>query len=81
MIGKSFNVRNLILVISITVLASYSFASPISIPPMPPLKPGVTMAASPISIPPMPPLKPGVTMAASPISIPPMPPLKPGVTA
>jgi len=61
MIYQSLKVRHLILVISIAAVASYAFASPLSVPPMPPLKPGVTMAASPLSVPPMPPLKPGVT--------------------
>ena len=79
--GKLINVRHLVLAISIAAVATYTFASPLTVPPMPPAKPQLTLAASPLTVPPMPPAKPHVTLAASPLTVPPMPPAKPGVSA
>jgi hypothetical protein len=80
MTSSSMKIRSLVLGAALVAVSAYTFASPLSIPPMPPAKPSVTAFASPLSIPPMPPAKPSVTAFASPLSIPPMPPAKPSVT-
>jgi hypothetical protein len=80
MTSSSMKIRSLILGAALAAVATYSVASPLSIPPMPPANPSVTAFASPLSIPPMPPANPSVTAFASPLSIPPMPPANPSVT-
>ena len=62
MSSKTYTIRGLVLAAAMAAVATYTFASPLSIPPMPPAKPGVTALLSPLSIPPMPPAKPGVTV-------------------
>jgi hypothetical protein len=80
MTSSSMKFRSLVIGAATVVVATYAFASPLSIPPMPPANPSVTAFASPLSIPPMPPANPSVTAFASPLSIPPMPPANPSVT-
>jgi hypothetical protein len=78
MTASSLKVRSLVLIAAMTAVVSVAVASPLTLPPQPPL-PGVILAASPLTLPPQPPL-PGVILAASPLTLPPQPPL-PGVTA
>ena len=81
MTSSSMKFRSLVIGAAMAAVASCAAASPLTVPPMPPGNPTVTLAASPLTVPPMPPGNPTVTLAASPLTVPPMPPGNPTVTA